>query len=347
MNFAVFAFSREKAKKRKELPISVIVYVKNNAEDLLNFLPSIIQQNYSNFEIVLINNASHDQTLEVMEKFQKKHHTIKIVNVENNEAFWGSKKYALTLAIKAATNEHLLFTDINGSKPLSKNWIAKITSNFSNEKSIILGYNKYIPEKYSFVNLLARFDNLLTSIQYFSYAKFGIPYMGDAKNIAYTKTNFFKTKGFINHIKIHFGEDSLFIRDAANRSNTAICSSMNSFINSNGPKTLKEWYLKKQIQFYVSKNYKLSHKFLLYLFTISKIVFISTVSFLIFYEDWKVIGSILLTYFLVQYIIVGASARRLRETKVLFFLPVLEIILILFQFSIFITNRFLKPINWK
>ena len=46
-----------------------------------------------------------------MTRFQKQSSKIKIVNVKNNEAFWGNKKYALTLGIKAATNEHLLFTD--------------------------------------------------------------------------------------------------------------------------------------------------------------------------------------------------------------------------------------------
>ena len=49
-----------------DLPISVIICAKNEAENLKQFIPSILDQNYSNFEVVLINDASFDETLEVM-----------------------------------------------------------------------------------------------------------------------------------------------------------------------------------------------------------------------------------------------------------------------------------------
>ena len=70
---------------------------------LEQFIPSILNQNYSNFEVILINDASSDDTLEVMESFLFDPR-VKLVNVENNEAFWGKKKYALTLGIKKASS---------------------------------------------------------------------------------------------------------------------------------------------------------------------------------------------------------------------------------------------------
>lgn len=88
------------------MPVSVIICAKNEAKNLKTFLPLIITQNYSNFEIVLINDASHDETLQVMEGFSLQHSNIKIVSVKNTEAFWGNKKYALTLGIKASTNDY-------------------------------------------------------------------------------------------------------------------------------------------------------------------------------------------------------------------------------------------------
>ena len=103
--------SKEKKEKTKEIPISVIVCAKNEAKNLEVFLPSILNQKYPDFEVVLINDASSDETLEVMKSFEEKHSNIKIIDVENIEAFWGNKKYALTLGIKAAKNENLLFTD--------------------------------------------------------------------------------------------------------------------------------------------------------------------------------------------------------------------------------------------
>ncbi len=45
--------------------------------------------------------------------------------------------------------------------------------------------------------------------------------MGVGRNLAYKKSEFFKTKGFIKHIQVKSGDDDLFIQEAASKSNTA------------------------------------------------------------------------------------------------------------------------------
>ncbi|WP_317043134.1 glycosyltransferase [Polaribacter tangerinus] len=89
--------------------VSVLVCAKNEAENLRENIPTILNQSYHSFEVVLINDGSTDETLSVMKEFQKENDNVKIVNVENNENFWGNKKYALTLGIKAAKYETLFF----------------------------------------------------------------------------------------------------------------------------------------------------------------------------------------------------------------------------------------------
>jgi hypothetical protein len=48
-------------------------------------------------------------------------------------------------------------------------------------KTIVLGYSGYEKIEKSFLNKLIRFETLLTAIQYFSWAKAGLPYMGVGK----------------------------------------------------------------------------------------------------------------------------------------------------------------------
>lgn len=344
--FTTFLFIDKKHKNStKEIPISVIICAKNEAKNLQQFLPFIIEQNYKNFEIVLINDASSDETLEVMETFKEENANIKIINVKNTEAFWGNKKYALTLGIKAAKHEHLLFTDAD-CKPVSKNWIANMTKNFSDAKTIILGYGKYKKEK-SLVNLFVRFETLLTAIQYFSYTKLGSPYMAVGRNLAYTKTEFFNVKGFIKHIKIKSGDDDLFIQDAANKKNTIICTRANSFTESLAPTTFKAWFQQKRRHISTANYYKITHQFFLGLFFVSKVFFLILAIFSFFTYSWKIILPIVLTYYLIQFLVIGFSAKKLRESKIIYFLPFLEIGLLLFQFSIFITNLITKPNHWK
>ena len=344
--FSSFLFhTKKKNRKSTVLPISIIICAKNEAKNLEKFLPTILDQKYTDFEVILINDASSDKTAEVMKYFAKKYSKIKIITVKNIEAFWGNKKYALTLGIKAAKNEHLLFTDADCS-PVSKNWIYEMSQNFHKEKTIVLGYGKYKIEK-SFINLLVRFETLLTAIQYFSFSKIGSPYMAVGRNLAYQKSEFFKVKGFINHIHIKSGDDDLFIQDAANKKNTTISLSKNSFTESIAPKSFTEWFHQKRRHISTANHYKLKHKFFLGMFYISKLLFYLLAILLCMFYPSKIILSLTVLYYTLQFIVIGFSTKKLNEPRLIYFLPFLEIALLIFHFSIFITNLSSKPNHWK
>ena len=345
--FSVFAFAKPQAKKEKEsIPISVIICAKNEAETLQEMLPSIIYQEYNKFEIVLINDASSDDTLEIMQAFEQVHPHVKVVNVDHNEAFWGSKKYALTLGIKGASYEHLIFTDAD-CKPVSKTWIAEMAHQFSTTKQLILGYGSYKKVPNSFTNLLVRYETLLTAVQYFSYALLGNPYMGVGRNLAYTKTAFFKVNGFVKHLQLRSGDDDLFVQEVASKKNTAISFSQNSFTESIAPRTLKEWFRQKRRHVSTAKHYRFQHQFLLGLFFISKFLFFGLFTALLFMVDWKILITILGTYYSIQFLVIGFSAKKLGDLKIITFLPFLEISLLIFHFAIFMANTVSKPNHWK
>lgn len=345
--FGSFAFSDTEKRTSKKIPVSILICAKNEAENLKQFLPSVLNQSYSNFEVVLINDASIDNTLEVMESFAKTHNNIKIVNVENNEAFWANKKYALTLGIKAAKYDHLLFTDAD-CKVISNNWISEITSHFTEENTIVLGYGAYNKIKNSFLNKLIRYETLLTAIQYFSFAKLGIPFMGVGRNLAYNRSEFFKTNGFINHMAVRSGDDDLFINEAANSKNTTVCFTRDSFTTSNPKTTFNQWFRQKRRHVSTANHYQLKHKTLLALFYMSQVLFWVLLIVLLslqFYTQF-VIGLILFRL-IVQYLAIGFSAKKLNEIDVIYLLPFLELFLIGFQLTIFITNLISKPKHWK
>jgi len=345
--FSWFSFAKNKKTTQNNIPVSVLVCAKNEAENLKTFLPSIVKQQYPNFEIVLINDASYDDTLDVMESFQGKHANIKIVNVENNEAFWGSKKYALTLGIKASTNDYLLLTDADCT-PKSDKWISNMSAHFSEKKKFILGYGAYKKKKYSVLNALIRFETLLTAIQYFSYAKVGNPYMGVGRNLAYHKSEFFNVNGFMNHMKIRSGDDDLFVNQVATKKNTSIEFSEESHTLSIPSKTLSEWFKQKRRHVSTASHYKGKDQFYLGLFYLSQILFWTLFIILIsFLFQWKLVLLIFGVRVLVQYIVYGFSAKKLKEQDLILVIPFLEVFLILFQLTIFITNRFSKPNHWS
>lgn len=345
--FGKFAFAKAQKITPKRIPISVIVCAKNEEDNVLNFIPLLAEQNYPDFEIVLIDDASSDKTLDVFEGFEKQYSNIRLVKVENNEAFWGNKKYALTLGIKAAKKDYLLFTDAD-CHPTSKDWITAMSSQFTMQKTIVLGYGKYEKIPNSFLNKIIRYETLLTAIQYFSWAKIGYPYMGVGRNLAYKKEEFFNVNGFIEHMQIRSGDDDLFVNQAAKAKNTTIAYTPESFTLSKPKTTYKDWLIQKRRHIATANYYKLLDKLQLGTFYCSQLLFILLpILLLAFQFQWILVLSLIALRYLVAWIVVGFSAGKLKENDIKFWFPIVEIVLILIQINIFITNIFSKPVHWK
>jgi glycosyltransferase involved in cell wall biosynthesis len=342
-----FATKQAETKPKKIIPLSVIICAKNEAENLKKNLPLILNQDYSNFEVVLVNDSSSDKTLEIMKNFEANNTKVRLVDVETNERFWGNKKYALTLGIKASKQDFLVFTDADCA-PSSNQWLASISSNFSNQKSIVLGYSGYAKIKFSFLNKLIRFETLMTALQYFSYSNLGMPYMGVGRNMAYKKDVFFNNSGFNNHMFIKSGDDDLFINEVANSSNTSICFNKESFTISEPKTSFKSWILQKRRHISTAQFYKLKHKFFLGLFYISQLCFwILGISLVGLGYHWQWVLGLIALRFTIQLICLGYTAKKFNEIDLLVLTPILELFLITAQLSIFIANLISKPKHWK
>ncbi|KIO51076.1 glycosyltransferase [Flavobacterium hibernum] len=345
--FGKFAFAKPQNITPKRIPVSVIVCAKNEEENVKKFIPLLAEQNYPDFEIVLIDDASSDETLEVFEQFESEYDNIRLVKVKNNEAFWGNKKYALTLGIKASKKDYLLFTDAD-CYPTSKDWITSMTSQFTMNKTIVLGYGGYEKIERSLLNKIIRFETVLTAVQYFSWAKLGFPYMGVGRNLAYKKEEFFNVNGFIEHIQVRSGDDDLFINQAANKNNTTISYTPESFTYSRPKETYKEWFTQKRRHVSTAQYYNFFDKMQLGLFFVSQLFFfLSVILLLAFQFQWIAVLAILATRYTVAWTVIGFSAGKLKENDLKIWFPIVEIVLIFTQINIFITNIFSKPVYWK
>lgn len=346
--YTVFAFTKIKANKTVELPaVSIIICAKNEEINLSKNVPKILDQDYPNFEVILINDGSSDGTEKVMKAFEAANNNIKYVKVESNERFWGKKKYALTLGIKKATYKHLLFTDAD-CYPLSKQWVRQMVSSFGKDKSVVLGYGAYAKVKGSLVNKMIRFETVITAIQYFSYAISGRPYMGVGRNLAYTADLFYEHKGFVSHMDVLSGDDDLFINEAANQKNTMVQLAPSSYTISEPHRTFKSWIYQKRRHLTTAQRYKIIDQFLLGLFYISQLFFIIGSIVLLnsgIHIKW-VLGIIGLRYCM-AWLSVGMGSYRLGERDVAWLFPFLEFFLIALQLSIFMANKFSKVTRWN
>lgn len=342
-----FVFYKEAEHNSKEqLPVSILVCAKNEAENCKENIPYLLEQDLANFELVLINDNSYDDTLAVFESFAQKHKNIKIVNVLENERFNSGKKYALSLGIKAASHEHLLFTDAD-CKPSSKSWARLISSSFSEKKQLVLAYGAYQKQK-GFLNKLIRYETLITALNYFSFQLAGKPYMGVGRNLAYTKATFTANNGFYTHLNIPSGDDDLFVNEVATVDNTTINIKAKAFTISKAKTTYKDWFRQKRRHINTAKYYKKIHQVLLATNYSSLLLLWLTGTVLIALQyQWKIVVSLLILKLILQYIIIFTSAKKLDEKDLIIFSPILEVVLIIMQLAQFLINKIKKPTHWN
>jgi len=346
--FGAFSFSKVKNGIATSFPVSIVICAKNEEVNLQKFLPKIASQKYTSFEIILVDDASSDNSLSVMLDFKKNFSSnkisIQIISIDEKSS--KGKKAALTLGIKSSQYDYILLTDAD-CYPVSNYWIQEMHAYFTNQKTIVLGYGAYRKIEKSFLNKIIRFETLLTAIQYFSYAKIGKPYMGVGRNIAYHKKEFMDIDGFKDHEHIHSGDDDLFINQIANFNNTSICFKKDSFTISEPKIDFKEWIHQKRRHITTSSHYKGLHKFLLGLFYLTQISFwVFSILLLALQINVALTLSLIFCRWVIWYLVISKSAIKLNEKDLVSFAPIFEISIIFIQLFIFIKNIISPPKHW-
>lgn len=299
-----------------DIPISVIICARDEEANLEAFLPIVLEQDYPNFEVVVVNDCSSDNTEYTLDRMLKRYPNLRVTTIKQDEKFTHNKKLALTVGIKAAKNEWLVLTDAD-CRPDSNKWLSTMALNFSEDSEIILGYGGFLEEK-SFLNKLIRFDGLFIAMQYFGFALKGKPYMGVGRNLAYKKTVFFRNKGFASHAHIYSGDDDLFINEVANGANTRVEFQHDAHTRTIPRNSYKRWVIQKRRHITTSKRYRLSSKVMLGGEILSRLIFFGTSIALIalLYYPW-VIAGLILSRWIVQLSIIKGVMNRLNERKLL------------------------------
>ncbi|MDO4727917.1 MAG: glycosyltransferase [Bacteroidota bacterium] len=344
-SFLFFYKERKKTKSSPSNPVSIIICARNEEKNIAHTIESVLRQDYPNFEIVIVDDRSTDQTLNIIKSFARKNPQISYyVNSENNVL--KGKKQALIQGISKAKYEHILLLDAD-CEPQSNQWIRLMTEKIQGHKQIVLGYGAYQKQN-SLINKIIRYETLLTVIQYFSWARMGYPYMGVGRNLAYTKTMFENSDKFANHINIQSGDDDLLINSVANNTNTNICIDSNSFTISIPKTTFKEWYIQKRRHISTANSYSWFDKIQLTLFFISQIGFLVTTIYLIIFSKIDLYIMILLS---IRYIFCGIilykCGKQFHEKDLFWLFPLYELILVFVQISLFVNNLIQKPKRWK
>lgn len=322
---ARLAFYKEKPDAEEVLPaVSVIIAARNEEDNLFEIIPLIAAQNYPNFEIIVVNNQSIDDSKWLLKAFQLEFANIRVVELGKNHHLKPGKKLPITLGIRAAKYEYLVLTDAD-CRPASTNWLRHMAHSFSDTEQIVLGYGPYLKTS-GFLNQLIRFDTAWIGVSYFSMALANLPYMGVGRNLAYSKSVFEQANGFKSHYSIASGDDDLFIQEAAKKKNYCIQIHPDSHCYSMPEETWRKWFFQKSRHYSTSSKYNVIKKALLGIYPVSLLALWISFVILLLGKVWvEELGVIFLVILVVKWFIQGKCLFRLQEKPFAYAFPLWDL----------------------
>lgn len=340
--FRLFFF-RDKSQKNGVPSISVVVCGRNAGAKFEKNLPHILEQKHPDFEVIVVNDSSYDNTETVLAMLKDVYPNMYVTNVRQNEKHLQSKKLPLTLGIKAAQNEYVVVTDPEFI-PEDDKWLEKLASSFNNGKKIVVGYSS-VRDKGGLISKLVSFVNVLYYKRTFAYALSGMPFRGYGKNLAYNKSLFFDNKGYASNYGLVFGDDEIFINEVADKSNYAINLDARTVINY---KLSFKRFLKEDMDRMSSKKYfKKGHRLMLKFENLFKILFwISSAFFAYMHIENEnlLIGALVLPafYVFVSAIVNISSIIKFKEYRLLYLYPLFELVNLIYRVVQFVASRFIR-----
>ncbi len=344
--FARIFFLPRYSDKGIQQPVSVIICAHNEAPNLLVNLPSVLSQKYKDsvgkplYEVVVVNDASSDNTEDILNSLKIKYPHLIIVDVSaDTYRTLPGKKFALSYGVAAASHEWLLMTDAD-CRPASEHWLSSMVAPLSKNKDIVLGYGAHRSAP-GLLNTFIRWETVHTFLQYSTYAVAGNPYMGVGRNLACTRQTMIEAQEAPIWGSLPSGDDDFLVRIMADNSNTAVVSTPVAFTYTDAKNTVDEWVSQKQRHLSTGKYYKTISILLLGFYACSHALMWLAFILLLFTVVAKAALVAVAVRCLLYWPIMAYAAHRLREKKLFTLLP-------LFDFGWMIYNFAFAPyVLWK
>jgi glycosyltransferase involved in cell wall biosynthesis len=322
-------------------PVSVIICARNEEEALLQNLHRVLEQEYPEFEVIVVNDCSEDDSEVLLASMQGKYPHLVFRTIVKDEVFKHNKKMALGVGIKAARYDLLLFIDADCYPP-GPHWLSSMAGRFSRKTEVVLGYTRLKNNR-----RWVRADRLMRALHYLGKALKRKPYMGVGSNLAYRKQLFFDHKGFDIRIIGNLREDCVFINRVATRDNTAVAIVPDAVNVSTLRISGERWRRERREEI---RSFALCEKGVRYpelAEVLYRLLFFVTMTTLIvhFFEHpmlLPVLAGVLFFRLLIQLLVFLRVQRRLAEKGLLFMLLLWDLIFPLLYLALIITANFHK-----
>lgn len=321
--------------------VSVVISAKDSAYNLEKRLPIILEQQYPNFEVVVVNDSSRDDSQYILKILQEIYPNLNVVHLHENVNKFLGKKYPISIGIRSAKNDIILLTDTD-TQPSTYNWITEMVKAFDPKTEMVIGHFNYDSSK-TLLNSLIQYEHQTTSMNYLGNAILGHPFTGTGRNLAFTRDMFFSVNGFISQYNIPVGEDMIFVNKYAKAQNTNVVITKDT-INLSSPKEkFYEWRMQKKNYYRSISYFKFKDKIIPYLMPLTTFFLYTIIGLGLFYSfPWEYLILCLIIKYTVQILIYFKSSRKLGSKQLAFLAPIYEILFLVLNTIIGISSLLRK-----
>ena len=311
-------------------PVSVVLTARNDAAWLKENLVYLLEQDYPDFEVVVVDYLSHDETQFVLKLLKDYYPHLKIVPFKEDVNLFQGKKYPLSIGIKSAANDILLLADPDCT-PKNLLWLRGMVRGYADKGTqIVLGYCGMKRTK-TLLGALQQYDALAYGSQYLGSALLGHPYTGSGRNLSYRRSFFFKQGAFISHYDVADGSDDLFVYQNADRHNTAICIDSDACLTTEPRKNFALWHDERRHRVATRNRHRLTDRLRESMPSIVNVLFYAVAVLLVLRGTlpWPVVAAAVAIKWAWQIVCFSRLTKRFEGGYVHLAAPLLEIYFIL------------------
>lgn len=298
-------------------PISLILTVRNEEDNLKNNLPKILSLDNVDFEMVVVDDFSQDNSYLVLGLLRDRYKRLTISTLNQETKY--SVKLAQNIAIKASKNQWVLNVPVSLAE-VDDEWLNSFSQVIVDDKNVVIGYSTVAKNK-GFFNLLTRIENYFSYIKSAGYILNRIPFVYSEENIAFKKEKYFEIGGYGQKVTEHYANLELVINSFIKKKNTTVLFNKESLIRKTEIVKRADYFeiLKKNIR--IESNLSPTKRVILFLDELAKLLFLPTAALVIVLlpELWIVFASLLGFIFASYLFIIKITQNRLNERKI--FIP--------------------------
>ena len=311
-------------------PVSVVLTAHNDAYWLKDNLVYLLEQEYPNFEVVVVDYLSQDETPYVLKLLKDYYPHLKVVPFKEDVNLFQGKKYPLSIGIKSAKNDILMLADPD-CIPKNMQWLRGMVQGYSQrDRQIVLGFCG-IKRTKTLLGALQQYDNLAYSTHYLGSALLGHPYTGSGRNLSYRRQFFFRQGGFIRHYSVAAGSDDLFVYHNATKRNTAIALDADALLTTEPKRTFAQWHRQRLDRVATRGWHSLGSRLGEQMLPLSNLAFYATATLLLLHGGlpWGMVLLALAFKWAWQIVAMAQPAKRFDAGLVYLAAPLMEIYFII------------------